>query len=101
MFVKTHVEYGLDSFKFAQQIQKTEYWMSAIYIANCEKLHSVRGLYDKKTAPHSNVYLKGCIKSIKSWFTSYQICWTQKNEAWFFILASLLDKGMQPINYNV
>ena len=48
MFVKTHVEYGLDSFKFARQIKKTEYWMSAICFANCEKLHSVRGLYDKK-----------------------------------------------------
>ena len=24
-----------------------------------------------------------------------------KNQAWFFILASVLDRGMQPINYNV
>ena len=23
------------------------------------------------------------------------------NSAWFFILAYLLDKGMQPFNYNV
>ena len=25
-------------------------------LQNCEKLHSVRGLYDKKAAPHSTVY---------------------------------------------
>ena len=27
-------------------------------LQNCEKLHSVRGLYDKKAAPHSTVYLR-------------------------------------------
>ena len=27
-----------------------EYWMSAICMEYCEKLHSVRGLYDKNSA---------------------------------------------------
>ena len=29
---------------------RPEYWMSAICIASCEILHSVRGLYDKNSA---------------------------------------------------
>ena len=53
-----------------------------------------------------------CIKSTNGWFTCHQICRQDfvikanlsntKHPAWFFsILASLLDRGIQPINCNV
>ena len=37
-----------------------EYWeLVQFVLQNCEKLHSFRGLYDKKkTAPHSTFYLR-------------------------------------------
>ena len=63
-----------------------------------------------KTPPHSAVYIRmWCIKSINGWLTRRQIqlllarfCKVNlsntKTRLDFFILASPLDKGMQPIN---
>ena len=75
-----------------------------------KRTNSVRGLYDKKTAPHSTAYLRHDEKRIfkrlvytppdlSPGFTCKVHLSNIKNPAWFFILASLLDRGMQPVNF--
>ena len=50
-------------------------WVQFV-LKNSEILHSVRGLYDINTAPHSTLSPQmWCIKSIKGWLTHFQICW--------------------------
>ena len=95
-------------------------WVQFV-LQNCEKLQnyrfhqgkkrtsSVRGLYDKK-GPHSTVYLRRDEKSMfkrlvytlpDSWprFNCKVNLSNTKNPAWFFILASVLDRGMQHVNW--
>ena len=90
--VRRDMEFDLDLFRFAWQIQKTEYWMSAICIANCETLHSVRGLYDKKKRLivlfTSDVMYNRHKKQV---YTAPDLL-KAKNLAWFIMLASILDK---------
>ena len=87
------MEFDLDLFRFAWQIQKTEYWMTAICIANCcEKLHSIRGLYDKKKRLivlfTSDVMYKKYKKLV---YTAPDLL-NAKKFGLIFILASILDK---------
>ena len=84
-----------------------------IIVLNRAKKNSVRGLYDKKkTAPHSTVYPRRDVSKVylKGWFTRHYICHQDllvlrvnlsntKNPAWFVILASLLDRGIQRVNW--
>jgi len=65
--------------------------MSAICIANCENLHSVQSLYDKKKRLivlfTSDVMYKKYKKLV---YTAPDLL-NAKNLAWFFILAFILD----------
>ena len=61
-------------YKGSACFDRPEYWMKFV-LRNCKKLHSVQGLYDKETAPHSRLPQMWCMKSMKSWFTRHQICW--------------------------
>ena len=81
-------------------------------LQNCEKLHSV--LYDKKTASQSAVYLPNVIykkykrlvytpPDLLARFCKVNLSNTKRAFFFYFIfliLASLLDKGIQAINYN-
>ena len=63
----------------------------------------------QKTAPHSPVYLRRDVWKVylQGWFTRHQICHQDllalkvnlSNPAWFLILASLLNRGMQRVNF--
>ena len=77
--------------------------MTAIILQNYEKLHSLQGLWCmiKKKRLVVLFTSDGC-------FTRHQFARfckvnlsNAKKSARFFILASLLDRGMQPINYNL
>ena len=93
-----------------------------ILLQNCEKLqnyrfkegkkeqNSVRGLYDKKgpqsTAFTWDVMRKSMFKRMiytlpdsSPRFTCKVNLSNTKNPAWFFILASLLDRGIQRVNW--
>ena len=63
----------------------------------------------EKTAPHSTVYLRRDEKIFKRLvytppdlsprFTG-KVTWSNTGDpAWFFVLAALLDKGMQRVNW--
>ena len=83
-------------------------WVQFV-LNNCEKLHSVRGLYDKKTS--TILPQMRFIKRIKDWFTHPQICWRDffckvnlsnaKNSAWFvfqeFVFPGLIYCDQEPL----
>ena len=84
-----------------------EYWeLVQFVLQNCEKLHSFRGLYDKKKRQRlivlftSDVMYKKYKRpaytppALARSFCKINLSHT-KNSASLFILASLLDKGMQ------